>query len=106
MRKRFIRWSRYPKKRAERLPVLLDVKDQKPIRGNRLAYRLIVPGKDGLAMRPTVEPPVEGAGVDDVVRDPGSDPVQHRENRGLDTVVPAIRIADGKDDLRPRVRGG
>ena len=51
VRKRFILRNGHAQERAERLPPLLDVKDQQPIRGNRLAHRVIVPSKDGLAMR-------------------------------------------------------
>ena len=63
MRKRFILWNGHAQERAERLPPLLDVEDQQPIRGNRLANRVNMLGKDGLAMRAIREPTVEGAVV-------------------------------------------
>src|SRR4051812_30504978 len=56
---------------AERRPSLLDVKDQQPIRGNRLAHGLHVVGKDGLAVLSIGKTTVEGAGEDDVPRPRG-----------------------------------
>ena len=90
VRKRFILRNGDAQERAERLPPLLDVKDQQPVRGNRLAHRLNVLGKDGLAMRAIREPTVEGAGVDDVPRPLGPLVVPQGENRLLNAVVPAL----------------
>ena len=45
MRKRFILWNGHAQERAERFPPLLDIKDQKPLRGDRLAHRLNVLAK-------------------------------------------------------------
>src|SRR5215208_7032285 len=60
-RKRFILGNGDIEEGAERSPPLLDLKDQQPIRSNRLAHCLIVPSKDGLAVRPIAETIVEGA---------------------------------------------
>jgi hypothetical protein len=53
-------------KRTEWLPALLDVEDQQPVGGHRLLHRLIVLGKNGLAMRAIGESTLEGAGESDV----------------------------------------
>ena len=66
MRKRFIRRNGNPQERAERPPSLLDVKDQQPVRGDRLPHRLVVTGEDGKTMRTIAEPTVEGVRPDDV----------------------------------------
>src|SRR5215216_3996603 len=50
-RKRFILRNGDAQERAERHPPFLDVKDQEPIRGDRLLHCLTVLGKDGLTMR-------------------------------------------------------
>src|SRR5215211_9549599 len=68
VRKRFIRRNRDAQERAERLPPLLDVKDQQTIWSNRLSHRLIVLGKDALAMLAIGETVVERAGKDDIPR--------------------------------------
>ena len=51
VRKRFIVRNGHAEERAERLPPLLDLKDQPPLRGDRLLHLEIVLSKDGLAMR-------------------------------------------------------
>ena len=106
MRKRFIPGNGDTQERAEWLPPLLDVEDQQPLRGNRLAHCLHVSGKDGFAMGPIGEPIVERAGVDDVPGSLGPLVVPQGKDRGTDTVVPAPRIADGENDLGIRVRRG
>ena len=62
VRKRLIVRNRHAQERAQRLPPLLDVKDQQPVRGDRLMDCLIVLGKDRLDMRAVVGPVREGAG--------------------------------------------
>src|SRR5215208_4874814 len=106
MRKRFILGNGDAQESAEWLPPLLDVEDQQPIGGDRLAYRCNVLGKDGLTMRPVTETIAKGTGVDDVPRPLGPLIVMQGENRLLNAVVPAFRIADGEDDLGVRVRRG
>ena len=106
MGKRFILRNGDAQECAERLPPLLDVEDQQPVWGDRLAHRRIVLGKDGLAMRPIDKTTVEGAVEDDVPRPFGQLVVLQGEDRAADAVVPALRIADGEDDLGVRVRRG
>src|SRR5215208_6531771 len=92
VRKRFIVRNGHAQECAERLPPLLDLKDQQPLRGDRLLHLEIVLSKDSLAMRAIGQSTAKGAGGDDV-------PI-HRcgpfgKDRGLDAVVPALRITDG-----------
>src|SRR5215216_177084 len=61
-RKRVILGNREIEEGAQRLPPLLDVKDQQPLRRERRLHHLIVPSKDGLAMRPIALPIAKGAG--------------------------------------------
>jgi hypothetical protein len=66
--KRFILGNGDVQKRAQRFPSRLDIKNQQPIRSNRLLHRRNVLSKDGLAMRAIGETIAEGTGVDDVAR--------------------------------------
>src|SRR5687768_1608176 len=104
MRKRLVLWNGGTQEGAEWLPSLLDIKDQQPMRGNRLAHRAHVPGKDGLAMCPIGETMAERAVENDVPRSRWQLVVQQGENRALDAVVPALRIAHGENDFGFRVR--
>src|SRR3954471_24944122 len=86
--KRFVFRNGDAQKCTERLPPLLDVEDQQPLWSNRLAHRLIVLGKDVLAMLPITQTTVERASEDDVPQPFGQLVVTQGKDRGADAVDP------------------
>jgi hypothetical protein len=68
VRERLTVWDWSTQERAERLPALTNIEDQRPLRGDCLLHLPVVFRIDGKAMRPVGELAVKGVVADDLAR--------------------------------------